>query len=86
MCDDWDATAGANRAFVSNGPLSAAAVPYEGETLIGAVTALRPHPADTPTAEPVLGRLSGQPHWRQGDETPSCPSCTVPMTFTAELE
>lgn len=86
MCDDWDATAGANRAFVFRGPLSPATVPTEGETLLGAVTALRPHPADTPTTEPVLGRLGGEPHWIQGDETPGCPSCTGPMAFTAELE
>ncbi|MEU0275778.1 hypothetical protein [Streptomyces sp. NPDC006307] len=87
MWDDWDATAGANRAFVFTGPLSAATVPAEGDTLLGAVTALRPHhPADTPTAEPVLGRLGGEPGWLQGDETPGCPSCSTPMTFTAELE
>ncbi|MEW2130422.1 hypothetical protein [Streptomyces sp. NPDC005435] len=86
MCDDWDAAAGANRAFVFQGPLSAAAVPAEGETLLGAVTALRPHPAGTPAAEPVLGRLGGEPDWIQNDETPDCPSCATPMTFTAELE
>ncbi|MEU4150044.1 hypothetical protein [Streptomyces sp. NPDC026659] len=60
------------------GPLSAATVPAESEALLGAVTALRPHPAGTPAAEPVLGRL--------GDETPDCPSCATRMTFTAELE
>ena len=86
LCDDWDATAGANRAFVFHGPLSAATVPAEGETLLGAVTALRPRPADTPTEEPVLGRLGGEPDWLQGDETPDCPSCATPMTFTAAFE
>ncbi|WP_189554415.1 hypothetical protein [Streptomyces lavendofoliae] len=86
LCDDWDATAGANRAFVFEGRLSAATVPADGETLLGAVTALRPHPADTPTAEPVLGRLGGEPDWLQGDETPGCPSCGAPMSFTAEFE
>lgn len=86
MCDDWDATGGANRAFLFQGQLGAATVPDVGETLLGAVTALRPHPVDVPTAEPVLGRLGGEPHWIQGDETPDCPSCTARMTFTAELE
>jgi hypothetical protein len=86
MCDDWDATAGANRAFVFKGRLAPATVPAEGETLLGAVTALRPHPGDAPTAEPVLGRLGGEPDWIQGDETPDCPSCTARTTFTAELE
>jgi hypothetical protein len=86
MCDDWDATGGANRAFVFTSPLSAATVPAGGETLLGAVTALCRHPADTPTEKPVLGRLGGAPSWLQGDETPCCPSCTAPMTFRAELE
>ncbi|MEU7278935.1 hypothetical protein AB0A69_09190 [Streptomyces sp. NPDC045431] len=86
MCDDWDATSGANRAFLFDGPLGAATVPAEGETLLGAVTALRPHPADVPTTEPVLGALGGGPGWIQGDETPDCPSCATRMTFTADLE
>ncbi|MFI2617267.1 hypothetical protein [Streptomyces sp. NPDC018584] len=86
MCDDWDATAGANRAVVFSGPLSAATVPAEGETLLGAVTALRPHPADIPTEEPVLGWLGSEPPWLQGDETPACPSCAARMTFTAAFE
>ncbi|MGJ5748819.1 hypothetical protein FB563_6379 [Streptomyces puniciscabiei] len=86
MCDDWDATAGANRAYVFRGPLAAAAVPADGETLLNAVTALHPHRSDVPTEEPVLGRLGGEPDWIQGDETPDCPSCAARMTFTAELE
>ncbi|MBC9718805.1 hypothetical protein H9Y04_40390 [Streptomyces sp. TRM66268-LWL] len=86
MCDEWDATGGANRAFLFRGELTAAAVPSEGETLLGAVTALRTHPADAPTEERVLGRLGGEPEWIQGDETPDCPSCAGRMTFTAELE
>jgi hypothetical protein len=86
LCDDWDATAGANRAFLFNGDLSPAAVPAEGTTLLGAVTALRGHPADTPTEQPVLGRLGGEPDWIQDDETPDCPTCGNRMAFTAELE
>jgi hypothetical protein len=49
MCDDWDATAGANRAYLFAGELTPATVPAESETLLGAVTALRLHPADTAT-------------------------------------
>ncbi|MEV6740760.1 hypothetical protein AB0N14_28955 [Streptomyces sp. NPDC051104] len=86
MCDDWDATAGGNHAFLFSGNLSPAAVPAEGETLLGAITALRLHPADVPTEERVLGRVGGEPGWLQGDETPDCPSCTTPMAFTAELQ
>ncbi|MDQ8703197.1 hypothetical protein RCO28_11965 [Streptomyces sp. LHD-70] len=85
MCDDWDARGGANRAFVFTGELAPAAVPAEGETLLGAVTALRP--AKTPAEDiPALGRLGGEPEWIQGDGTPDCPSCHAPMTFTASLE
>ncbi|WP_327432648.1 hypothetical protein [Streptomyces sp. NBC_01236] len=86
MCDDWNATGGANRAYLFTGELARAAVPAEGETLLGAVTALRRHPADTPTEEPVLGRLGGEPDWLQGDETPDCPRCAGRMAFVAELE
>jgi hypothetical protein len=49
ICDDWDATAGANRAYLFAGELTPATVPAESETLLGAVTALRLHPADTAT-------------------------------------
>ncbi|WP_394617627.1 hypothetical protein JNUCC0626_00575 [Lentzea sp. JNUCC 0626] len=86
MCDCWDAVSGANRACLFTGPLSAAVVPAEGETLLGAVTALRPHSDDEPAEESVLGKLGGEPEWWQNDETPVCPSCTTPMTFTAQLE
>lgn len=86
MCDDWDASGGANHAYLFAGELTAAAVPAEGETLLGAVTALRCHPVDTPTDEPVLGLLGGEPDWLQNDETPNCPGCAAPMAFTAELE
>ncbi|WP_406091562.1 hypothetical protein [Streptomyces sp. NBC_01013] len=86
MCDDWDATAGANRAHLFFGDLTPATVPADGETLLGAVTALRLHPADEPTQEPVLGRLGGEPEWLQDDEFPDCPGCAGRMTFAAELE
>ncbi|MFF3737797.1 hypothetical protein [Streptomyces sp. NPDC002566] len=87
MCDDWSATAGGNAAFLFDGErLSPATVPAEGETDLGAVTALRLHPKDIPALERVLGRLGGEPDWLQGDETPVCPSCSARMTFAAELE
>ncbi|MFJ9821531.1 hypothetical protein ACIRU3_41065 [Streptomyces sp. NPDC101151] len=86
MCDDWDATGGANHAYVFTGELTPVAVPAKGETLLGAVTALRCHPADSPSEEPVLGRLGGAPDGLQDDETPDCPRCAARMAFTAELE
>lgn len=52
MCDDWDAAAGGNRAYLFTGPLGPAAVPAEGETLLGAVTALRPQPSASPRRRP----------------------------------
>lgn len=89
MCDDWDATAGGNRAFLFTGQLAVASISPEGETVLGAVTALDIHPTptgDVPVPERVLGRLGGEPHWLQDDETPNCPSCGTRMTFTAEIE
>jgi hypothetical protein len=86
MCDDWDATAGGNRAFLFVDELRPAAVPAEGATLLGAVTALALHPDDAPAEVPVLGQWGGTPDWLQGDETPACPSCTSRMTFVAALE
>jgi hypothetical protein len=86
MCGYWDADSGANRALLFTGPLSPAVVPAEGVALLGAVTALRPHSAEEPDEESVLGRLGGEPGWHQNDETPACPSCGTRMTFTAQLE
>jgi hypothetical protein len=86
MCDDWDAASDGNHAYVFSGGLTPADVPAEGETLLGAVTALRPHSAGTPTGEAVLGQLGGEPEWIQDDETPDCPACSAHMTFTASLE
>ena len=86
MCDDWDAASGGNRALLFTGPLSTAVVPAEGETLLGAVTVLRPRSAEERKEESVLGRLGGEPGWFQNDETPACPSCTTRMTFTLQLE
>ncbi|MFD6417146.1 hypothetical protein [Streptomyces sp. NPDC060194] len=86
MCDDWDPASGANRAYVFDGLLAPAAVPADGETQLGAVTALHPHPDGEPAPATVLGRLAGDPDWIQNDETPACPACTEPMTFTAQLE
>lgn len=86
MCDDWEATSGGNRAFLFTGDLVPAAVPEEGETLLGATTALRPVAPDASAEESALGRLGGEPEWLQNDETPTCPRCAAPMAFTASLE
>ncbi len=31
-------------------------------------------------------KLGGQPHWEQGDETPSCPHCQLVMTFVGQID
>ena len=86
MCDEWDAAAGGNRAYVFSAPLQPAAVPDDGVPLLGAVTGLRPQTEETPTRTQVLGHVGGDPDWLQNDETPLCPACMSPMTLTAELE
>lgn len=102
MCDDWDATGGGNRAYLFDGAaLAPAAVPARGETLLGAVSALRTEDVaaeDFPAAPDlwsdgvdeatlrVQGQLGGAPAWLQGDETPTCPGCGEPMAFVAQLE
>ncbi|MFB7287676.1 hypothetical protein [Actinacidiphila glaucinigra] len=86
MCEDWDPAAGGNRAYLFTGALTPAAVPAEGETLLGAVTELRPVPGGAAAAQRTLGRLGGEPDWLQSDETPHCPSCAAPMAFAAQLE
>ncbi|MGW3632157.1 hypothetical protein ACWD7F_18670 [Streptomyces sp. NPDC005122] len=77
MCDDWDAASGAHRAFLFTDGLAPVVVPAEGGTRLGAVTALRPHPAGEPTEHPALGQLSGEPKWLQDDKTPACTSRMV---------
>ncbi|MCI3929014.1 hypothetical protein [Streptomyces sp. AN091965] len=101
MCDEWDATGGANRAylFAAEG-LAAPAVPAHGETRLGAVSALRTEEVDAAGFPEALdawadddaasllvqGQLGGEPAWIQGDETPHCPGCAERMAFTAQLE
>ncbi|MGW5274572.1 hypothetical protein ACWEQP_18735 [Streptomyces sp. NPDC004044] len=36
--------------------------------------------------ENVLGQLGGEPDWLQGDETPTCSTCTQPMILVAQFE
>jgi hypothetical protein len=37
-------------------------------------------------AAKILGQFGGVPSWVQDDETPSCSSCTKPMSFVVQLE
>lgn len=101
MCDEWDPVAGGNQAllFPLSG-LRAAVVPPGPATALGEVSAVRCVTADGDYEEArlawaeregrpgrdVLGQLGGQPSWVQGDETPACPECAVPMSFAVQLE
>lgn len=85
MCDEWDATSGGNRAYLFVGELYPAAVPTEGETLLGTVTSLLPD-VQAAQDDAVLGQLGGKPEWIQNDETPTCPSCASSMKFAVSLE
>jgi len=53
---NWDAAAGANRAFLFSGELRPASIPAEGETLLPAVAALRPCATEASVAERVAHR------------------------------
>ena len=99
MCDDWDPSSGGNQALIVPAGLAPATVPGDGETLMGAVSAvayadveggygqaLERWAGQTDRAREVLGQLGGEPAWIQSDETPACPACGEQMTFVAQLE
>ena len=102
LCEEWDATAGGNRAYV----LGADAVylsgpPGDGITLMEETSGVEFVEVDGEDyfaarelwseqtgrrAVDVLGQLGGDPAWLQFDETPTCGGCTGPMTFVVQLE
>jgi hypothetical protein len=102
LCDEWDATAGGNRAFVFDaGAVRVATPPGDGETLREDCSAIRFENSDVDdyleasqrwheqTGRPqreVLGQIGGQAAWLQNDETPDCDACARPMTFVVQLE
>ncbi|MGW2268905.1 DUF1963 domain-containing protein [Streptomyces yangpuensis] len=89
QCEQWSPTAGGNLALLLPADhLEPVPAPHgtDPELLtLGAVRAAVPTPTQPPPGATVLGRLGGTPDWLQYDETPDCPTCTRPMTFTAEL-
>jgi hypothetical protein len=102
LCDEWDATGGGNRAYLyDDHDLTPATVPTEGETLLGAVSAIRLELVDAAdygeaidgwqggdrdATRTILGQIGGEPFWLQNDETPHCPACAKLMGFAAQLE
>jgi hypothetical protein len=96
LCDEWDPTAGGNRAFVLPANGVAATPPPNGETQLGAVSGVEiVYTEDRDYNEArenwgrqrdVLGQFGGVPSWIQADETPDCAECGDPMKFVAQLE
>ncbi|ONI72408.1 hypothetical protein BWI15_20450 [Kribbella sp. ALI-6-A] len=101
LCEEWDPAAGGNRALVfPASELAPAQVPAEGETRLPEASGIDLVTDDAPyeTAREqwaktngrprreILGQLGGTPSWLQGDETPTCASCTQPMNLVAQLE
>ena len=102
LCDEWDAAAGGNHAYVFTSPtLTTAGVPTTGVPLLEETSAVRIEEvggADYDEARSVFGRqaeggprivlgqLGGKPSWLQGEEEPGCPVCGRLMTFAAQLE
>jgi putative addiction module component (TIGR02574 family) len=41
---------------------------------------------DYPDSLGVRTKLGGEPDWAQGDQTPRCDSCGIPMTFVAQID
>jgi hypothetical protein len=102
LCDEWDATAGGNRAFVFGADAEYVARPPEdGVTLLNEMCEVRFDQIDVDdyweararwhqeTGQPVqevLGQAGGRAAWLQNDETPSCGGCGRPMAFVVQLE
>lgn len=86
MCDDWNPTSGANKAFLfQTEGLRPAQAPAQGITRLGAVSALR-MAQEAPPGAVVVGRVGGLPEWIQADETPGCRKCGDFMDFLAQFE
>src|SRR4051812_22773719 len=97
LCDEWDATAGGNRAFVFGGDAAHVPIPPgDGIAVLAETSAVRfeevavedyleaPKQWHQQTGRPereVLGQVGGEAAWLQNDETPQCGGCARPMTF-----
>ncbi|MCP3785351.1 YwqG family protein [Micromonospora sp. A3M-1-15] len=102
LCDEWDPSAGGNRAFIFLADAAHTRTPPgDGITLLDEACAVefediaaedyldapeRWHQRSGRPVREVLGQLGGQPAWLQNDETPTCSSCAEPMAFVVQLE
>jgi hypothetical protein len=102
LCDEWDATAGGNRAFAFGADAVHVPIPPgDGIALLDETCAVRFEELDAEdyleaaerwhhqTDRPVrevLGQVGGQAAWLQNDETPVCDGCALPMRFVVQLE
>ncbi len=102
LCDEWDANGGGNKVYkIKTDKLEMITPPAEGITLLeeeysSIITEFEADDYDEAREEwsvennesrrKVLGQLSGEPTWIQGDDTPDCDTCGEPMRFIAQLE
>jgi len=102
LCDEWDAAAGGNRAFVFGADaVHVANPPDDGVALLEETCAVRLEKFDADNyleaserwhqqtgrpAQEVLGQVGGRPAWLQNDETPVCGDCAQPMALVVQLE
>jgi hypothetical protein len=102
LCEEWDPSAGGNRAFVFGADaVLIPSVPSDGVTMLEETSAVQFEEVDvedyldaaeqwsrqTGRGVPeVLGQVGGEPAWLQNDETPTCDHCARPMTLVVQLE
>jgi hypothetical protein len=102
LCQEWDPSAGGNKALLfQTDALAPAAVPPGDNTLLPEACGVSLYTTESASydeasdswshaegrpVEEVLGQLGGEPDWLQNDETPACPSCSTPMGFVAQLD
>ncbi len=102
QCEEWEAFDGGNRAYLfPHDGLVPATVPTEGETRLGAVSAIRTETVDEAAGydsarqtyatrcgrgRAVLGSLGGEPSWYYEEQRPNCQGCGQAMEFVAHLE
>lgn len=102
VCEEWDPNDGANKVIVTKPVnLEFVCAPLDGEALRQveySTSVVEVDSSDYETARTlwaeknkkelrvVLGQIGGTASWIQGDETPECDTCHLPMQFLAQLE
>lgn len=102
MCDDWDANSGGNKVLrFRPDDLVEMEVPSGGETMRPVEHAVVLEGCEADNYEEarekwcrvpgrrgrlILGQMYGEPCWIQGNETPKCDHCGMPMRHVAQIE